>query len=382
MKHRSLKKQLTAQFYRGNLPAFALAVFAALAGGSLNLIVSWIMQQLIDTVSGVPGAMSVETLAKISGAFVLLCILLFLLKYASEPRFIERALRQYKEFAFERLTQKSISSFREESTAAYLSALTNDAGSIEADYLSQQLSIITKTVTFAGALGMMLWYSPLMTAIAVGVTVLPLLASLLTGSRLQGAERRVSDQNRNFTAALTDCLSGFAVVKTFKAEREIFRLFAQNNRALEEEKFSKRRLKILVGMIGGVTGIVAQLGVFLAGAYLAFTGSGLTAGTVILFVNLMNFMIDPVAELPALLERSGLTLAATALRDDTVSLPEADLSRSAVIIGSEGKGVSPGLLEQCAATVRIPMEPTCESLNAAAAAAVVLWEQYRRALSC
>ena len=84
----------------------------------------------------------------------------------------------------------------------------------------------------------------------------------------------------------------------------------------------------------------------------------------------------------ALLERSGLTLAATALRDDTVSLPEADLSRSAVIIGSEGKGVSPGLLEQCAATVRIPMEPTCESLNAAAAAAVVLWEQYRRALSC
>ncbi len=35
MKHRSLKKQLTAQFYRGNLPAFALAVFAALAGGSL-----------------------------------------------------------------------------------------------------------------------------------------------------------------------------------------------------------------------------------------------------------------------------------------------------------------------------------------------------------
>ena len=86
--------------------------------------------------------------------------------------------------------------------------------------------------------------------------------------------------------------------------------------------------------------------------------------------------------LPALLARSHLTLAATALRDDTVSLPEADLSRSAVIIGSEGKGVSPALLAKCDATVRIPMEPTCESLNAAAAAAVVLWEQYRRALGC
>ena len=55
-----------------------------------------------------------------------------LLKYASEPRFIEKAMRQYKDFAFQKLTEKSISSFRAESTAAYLSALTNDAASIEA----------------------------------------------------------------------------------------------------------------------------------------------------------------------------------------------------------------------------------------------------------
>ena len=40
------------------------------------------------------------------------------------------------------------------------------------------------------------------------------------------------------------------MVKTFKAEREIFQLFAQSNRALEAEKFSRRRLKVLVGMIG------------------------------------------------------------------------------------------------------------------------------------
>ena len=113
-----------------------------------------------------------------------------LLKYASEPRFIEKAMRQYKDFAFQKLTEKSISSFRAESTAAYLSALTIDAASIEADDLSQLLSVITKAVTFFGALAMMLWYSPLMTAIAAGVTVLPLIASLLTGGQLQAAEKR------------------------------------------------------------------------------------------------------------------------------------------------------------------------------------------------
>ena len=299
--HKTLEKQLRAQFYRGNRGVFALAVFAALAGGTLNLIVTWLIQQLIDAASGAPGALPLAALAEITGGFVVLCAVLFLLKYASEPRFIARAMRQYKELAFQKLTEKSIASFRDESTAAYLSALTNDAAGVEADYLAQQLAVITKTVTFFGALFMMLWYSPLLTAIAVGVTALPLAASLLTGGRLQAAEKQVSERNRDFTAALSDCLSGFAVVKTFKAEREIFQLFAESNRALEQEKFSRRRLKVLIGMIGAVTGLVAQLGVFLAGAWLALSGSGLTAGTVILFVNLMNFMIGPVSELPALL---------------------------------------------------------------------------------
>lgn len=301
MKHKPLARQLTAQFFRGNVPMFALAVFAALTGGTLNLIVTWLMQQLIDAASGIPGARPLGQLAQITGGFILLCAALFLLKYALEPRFIEKAMRQYKDFAFQKLTEKSISSFRAESTAAYLSALTNDAASVEADDLSQLLSVITKAVTFFGALAMMLWYSPLMTAIAAGVTVLPLIASVLTGGQLQAAEKRVSDQNRDFTAALSDCLGGFSVVKTFRAEKEIFRLFAESNRVLEQEKFSRRRLKALVGMIGATTGIIAQLGVFLAGAYLALSGRGLTAGAVILFVNLMNFMIEPVAELPALL---------------------------------------------------------------------------------
>lgn len=321
--HKTLEKQLRAQFYRGNRGVFALAVFAALAGGTLNLIVTWLMQQLIDAASGLPGALPLGQLAWITGGFILLCAALMLLKYASEPRFIEKAMRQYKDFAFQKLTEKSISSFRAESTAAYLSALTNDAASIEADDLSQLLSVITKAVTFFGALAMMLWYSPLMTAIAAGVTVLPLIASLLTGGQLQAAEKRVSDQNRDFTAALSDCLGGFSVVKTFRAEKEIFRLFAESNRALEQEKFSRRRLKALVGMIGATTGIIAQLGVFLAGAYLALTGKGLTAGAVILFVNLMNFMIEPVAELPALLAarkaaRGLIAKLADALEQDEV----------------------------------------------------------------
>lgn len=296
-----LGKQLRGQFFYKNIPIFCLAVFAALAAGSLNLILSWIIQQLMDTAAGESGALSFRTLLLISAGFVLLCAGLSLLNYASQPRFLERAMRQYKDFAFKKLIGKSISSFRDESAASYLSALTNDAASIETNYLAQMLAMITKAVTFIGALLLMCRYSLLMTAIAAGLTVLPLIASLLTGSRLQAVESRVSERNGEFTAALSDCLAGFTVVKNFKAEREIFRLFAQSNKALEHEKFTGRRIKTLVGMIGAVTGIFAQLGVFIAGVYLSMKDGSMTPGAVVLFVNLMNFIISPIAELPGLL---------------------------------------------------------------------------------
>lgn len=296
-----LGKQLRGQFFYKNIPIFCLAVFAALTAGSLNLILSWIIQQLMDTAAGESEALSFRTLLLISAGFVLLCAGLSLLNYASQPRFLERAMRQYKDFAFKKLIGKSISSFRDESAAGYLSALTNDAASIETNYLAQMLAMITKAVTFIGALLLMCRYSLLMTAIAAGLTVLPLIASLLTGNRLQAVESRVSERNGEFTAALSDCLAGFTVVKNFRAEREIFHLFAQSNKALEHEKFTGRRIKTLVGMIGAVTGIFAQLGVFIAGVYLSMKDGSMTPGAVVLFVNLMNFIISPIAELPGLL---------------------------------------------------------------------------------
>ena len=82
----------------------------------------------------------------------------------------------------------------------------------------------------------------------------------------------------------------------------------------------------------------------------------------------------------ALFVRSGLPLYATALRKDTVDLRELYAGRAAIAIGSEGHGVTQALLDACDATVKIPMTDRCESLNAAVAGAVVLWELARKDL--
>ena len=79
----------------------------------------------------------------------------------------------------------------------------------------------------------------------------------------------------------------------------------------------------------------------------------------------------------ALLKKSKLPLYGAALRSDTRDVREIDYTRAAAAIGSEGRGLSDEVLALCDATVRIPMRERCESLNAAAAAAALLWEMAR-----
>jgi len=81
--------------------------------------------------------------------------------------------------------------------------------------------------------------------------------------------------------------------------------------------------------------------------------------------------------LKELLDASDIPLYGAALREDTRDARDVDYSRAAVAIGSEGQGLSRELLELCTRTIKIPMSVHCESLNAAAAAAALLWEMAR-----
>ena len=72
-----------------------------------------------------------------------------------------------------------------------------------------------------------------------------------------------------------------------------------------------------------------------------------------------------------------LPLYGAALSSRAQDLRTLDLSRAAVVIGSEGKGLSRPMLDACDGELIIPMCGKAESLNAAVAAAVIMWEMQR-----
>ena len=79
-------------------------------------------------------------------------------------------------------------------------------------------------------------------------------------------------------------------------------------------------------------------------------------------------------EVYAACKEVGIPVAVTALSDRAKDIRSADLTKMAVVIGSEGRGVRKEVLESADAELIIPMNPRCESLNAAIAATICMWQ--------
>ena len=82
-------------------------------------------------------------------------------------------------------------------------------------------------------------------------------------------------------------------------------------------------------------------------------------------------------QVSAACREAGEPIAVTALDAAAVDIRRADLSRMAVVIGSEGQGVRREILESAGEKLIIPMNPRCESLNASIAAAIAMWQMMR-----
>ena len=299
MKHRKnpAAHQYYRAFYQNNRLCFVLALLFTIALFPSPLVISWLIGAIIDVIAAGDLAWLWQTLI-VAVVIVTADITLTMVMCRAKSSFIHKALTQYKSLAFKNLSEKSISAFSRENTGRYISVLTNDVNSVEENYLKRSFSLVYQTLIFFGTLAMMFWYSPVLTAATIALSLFPLAASLLMGKELTVREKAVSDKNELFVSQLKDLLSGFSVIKSFKAETEAQRMFDTANRDVEEHK--RRRYWwdcLLVTMSQNLGSELLQFSIFFLGALLAIRGD-ITAGTVLIFVNLCNFVIQPINIVP------------------------------------------------------------------------------------
>ena len=298
MSKTSIKKQLL----KGNTFNFIFLTFAALLETAIMMCLSIMLEKVV----AVATAKDLDGLYKQGLVFLIMLAVstvAYILLMKIKPTFKKRALSQYKNNAYEHILSKNIADFNKSTTSTYVSAFTNDVKVIEENYVLAPFSILTQITLFISAIVIMLLYSPALTGVAIGLSLIPMVVMLLVGGKLGAHETNISNQNESFMHFLKDNLVGFSTIKVFKSEGKIREIFKSRNSVLETAKAKKEATLVLLEFLQTATSILAQFGVFFVGAYIAITTGAIQASVLILFVQLMNSVMSPLIQIPTLVSK-------------------------------------------------------------------------------
>ena len=294
---RQLRRPFIRQFFRANGFNLAMTMVASLCSAATNLIISLLIKEITDLISG-SSRYTLKCLFMVMVIGIVLMLVAMFLDAIFLSRFRARAMKQYREYAFNKLLNKGIQAFSRENSSVYLSALSNDANTIEQDFVSRLQSVLESILIFIGALGMMLWCSPQLTVISILMALLPLVVTLLLGNKAAEAEKVLSDKKERYTGMLKDTLTGFTIIKSSKAENNILRMHEGQSEGVAKASSDRTRANVLVSYSTLIAAGILQFGVFFTAAILALTGQNITGGTAVVFVQLMNYVLSPIQTIP------------------------------------------------------------------------------------
>lgn len=297
-----MNKSIKSYIYKGNILNFIILTFTSLFQTAGMIVLSLMLEKIM----AIATEKNIEKLYEQGIIFIILLILsilIYIIVINLKPKYQKKAITQYKNNIYSNILDKKIANFNKYNTSTYISALTNDLKKIEEDYLFSAFDLITHITLFLSTIIIMIIYSPLLTISGIVLSLLPFVGAIIVGGKLSIHEKEISNQNASFMHFIKDNLVGFSTVKVFKAEKKIKQIFDKNNNVLESKKANKTKTLALMEMVQTILSIVSQFGVFFIGAYISITTNSITPSVILLFVQLMNYIISPLMQIPTLLSK-------------------------------------------------------------------------------
>ena len=296
-------KKLNKELYRTPFSVgkkwFLISMISMVILSAYNLIISWLLQKIIDLAAGIDKTPFYQ-LALVSLLSFLVFIVFYCIFRYAHPKFLQTLSTSYKDLLFSKILRNNSSLVSEIGSGQVLSKLSNDLKSIEENYFDFYITLIDIGISFIGAIVLMLWYSPVLTMVAIALSILPLLVSIPASKEITRTEKNLSKENADFMEFMRDTLSGYFVIKSFHAESELEGRFHEENIEIEKAKFFRRFAEENINLLSTAASVVMRLGVFLFGAWLSLSNRHITPGIVLAFLQLLTFVITPIEKIPSL----------------------------------------------------------------------------------
>lgn len=316
---------------------------------ALFLIVGWTLCQLagpvilglvIDDGLGAHGSMRVVETGGI--VYLVAAALMGIFERAqiiSVNRIGESFLRDLRVRVFRHILSLSMSFFDTEQTGRLVSRMTQDIDALEMLVQQGLLIFVSSILTFAAVVIIMVTFSPLLFLVTIALLPWLVRASITFRRKSNVAYLSVRDRISQTLSTLQESISGVRVIQAFGREDQMVHTFRGHNRAqyeanVEAVRLSARYFPILEFSGSFGTAAVAGVGGLMVHAH------WIQIGTVVTFITLLSYLINPVQQISqlfnlfqssgaALLKLYGVldTPPAVAERQAAVDLPaHADIS--------------------------------------------------------
>lgn len=307
-------------FFTGGKLCFGVSIIATFFEAILTAGIGIVLQKMMD----IAAYGTVSELYQCMVAIVIYFLVVFginMVVRSTKEHFIENALVRYKERIFEGIMGKKIHVFSGELNGRYVSILTNDIHVIEEKYLQKMYSLVRGVVTLIAAIGIMLMYSAGMFGVTIVMCFITMLIASLVGKNMDALQEKVSVTDGKQSGLLQEIFSGFAVVKSFQAEKEIAALFTKQNIDSESVRCKRRMTESLIYIVAMAFITGSQVVIMSVGAFMVMKGT-LTVGVLVAFIQLMNSIMSPAQTIPADIANMASARQIMKQHDGLLELPE------------------------------------------------------------
>ena len=297
------RNPLSQSFFQGNRKNLFMAVLGTTVLSVGILSVPQLMQILIDFLSG-NHRYSMHQIILMAIAVLLMVGFSGLCTYYFRTKFSTKAVFQYRKMAYHYLSKKKVTEFYGQNTAVYLSALNTDLQKIKEDFLDQIPILSQIVICGIGAVLVMIRYNFFLAMMACLISLIPFFAALFSGRNMEKIEENLSKENAEYLAFLKDFAVGFTIIKSYKVEGIFSALHDKICQKVEARMEEREKCVEKINYFAAISGYITQFAILLLCAVVAYRSKSISVGTVLAFSRLINYIIDPVTELPGMLSKA------------------------------------------------------------------------------
>ena len=297
------RNPLSQSFFEGNRNNLFMAVLGTTVLSVGILSVPQLMQILIDFLSG-NHRYSMHQIILMAVAVLLMVSFSGLCTYYFRTKFSTKAVFQYRKMAYHYLSKKKVTEFYGQNTAVYLSALNTDLQKIKEDFLDQIPILSQIVICGIGAVLVMIRYNFFLAMMACLISLIPFFAALFSGRNMEKIEANLSKENAEYLAFLKDFAVGFTIIKSYKVEGIFSALHDKICQKVEHRMEEREKCVEKINYFAAISGYITQFAILLLCAVVAYRSKSISVGTVLAFSRLINYIIDPVTELPGMLSKA------------------------------------------------------------------------------